>query len=56
MCHGLTVCSELGVDPKKWSKRCPLPVPDYFNDAVDRFTVAIQMISEGNQAESLSTP
>jgi 5-methylcytosine-specific restriction endonuclease McrA len=53
MCHGVTVCSELGGDPKKWSKRCPLPVPGYFNDAVESFTVAIQKISEGNQAESL---
>jgi 5-methylcytosine-specific restriction endonuclease McrA len=53
MCRGIVICSELGSDPSKWSKYCPLPVPGYFNDSVEKFSSAIKEILIGNKRESL---
>jgi 5-methylcytosine-specific restriction endonuclease McrA len=53
MCRGIAICSELGDDPSKWSKYCPLPVPTYFNDALEKFSIAVKEVIGGNKPESL---
>ena len=53
MCRKSKFCTELNKDPEKWNKRCPLSLPNYFNEAVDGFTIAISKIVEGSFKESL---
>ncbi len=53
MCHKSKFCTELNKDAEKWNKLCPLPLPNYFNEAVDGFTRAISEIVKGGFKESL---
>ena len=53
MCRGKVICDILGTDPTKWSKTCPLPVPDYFEKALDTFANAVFALVHGKLEESL---
>jgi hypothetical protein len=46
-------CIVLGEDSSKWSKYCPLPVPTFFDDAVESFSRAVSELTKGNKKESL---
>ena len=46
-------CVVLGEDSEKWSKYCPLPVPSFFDDAVESFSRAVSELTKGNNKESL---
>ena len=46
-------CVALGEDSNKWSKYCPLPVPTYFDDAVESFSRAVSELTRVNYKESL---
>ena len=46
-------CIALGEDSSKWSKYCPLPVPTFFDDAVESFSRAVSELTKGNKKESL---
>ena len=46
-------CVVLGEDSSKWSKHCPLPVPTFFDDAVESFSRAVSELTKGNKKESL---
>lgn len=53
MCHKPKFCTELNKDPEKWDKHCPLPLPSYFDEAVDGFSLAIGELVKGNLKGSL---
>ena len=54
MCRGRSKsCSELGLDPEKWSTRCPLPPPKYFGECLDFFIQAFAEARKGNISKSL---
>lgn len=47
MCKGRNYCTELGTDPTKWSRECPLPPPPWFSDQVVVFRRAARSAAEG---------
>ncbi len=53
MCRNSQTCSELGSDSDLWSKTCPLPLPEYFEKAVDCFSVSIQFLLQGDLTASV---
>lgn len=53
MCHKSKFCTELDKDRRNWSKQCPLPLPSYFYDAVERFSLAVSELAKGNFKKSL---
>lgn len=53
MCRGKDTCDVLGIDPTKWSKTCPLPVPAYFEKALDNFSTSVASLVRGKLDESL---
>ena len=53
MCHKSKFCTELDEDSRKWSKQCPPPLPSYFNEAVERFSLAVSELAKGNIQKSL---
>lgn len=53
MCRGKSSCDVLGIDASEWSKACPLPMPDFFDEALDMFLLAIEELVNGNFEASL---
>ena len=53
MCRGKEFCSELGHDPNKWSKNCPLPLPDFFNSSLEKFSVSVRELTLRNTKAAL---
>ena len=53
MCRGKTSCDILGIDPEKWSKTHLLQVPEFFEEALETFSVAIRELVSGDQKKSL---
>ena len=53
MCRGKEVCEVLGNDPSAWSLDCPLPLPEFFDDALEQFVIAVNELSQGNQQNAL---
>lgn len=53
MCRGKANCEILGKDSAKWSNICPLPLPEYFYNAVDNFSNAIKSLIAEKLDESL---
>lgn len=53
MCRGKANCEILGKDSTKWSKICPLPLPEYFDKAVDNFSNAVTSVIAEKLDESL---
>jgi len=46
-------CIVLGANSNEWSNYCPLPVPSFFDDAVESFSRAVSELTKGNNKESL---
>ena len=40
MCRGKAYCSLLSEDSEKWSRECPIPKPDHFEEALNTFIKA----------------
>ena len=53
MCIDAEFCTELGVDPQKWSTRCPLPPPKHLEECLDFFIQAFTEAKKGNLTKSL---
>jgi 5-methylcytosine-specific restriction endonuclease McrA len=53
MCKGTQTCTALGTDSTKWSREAPLPVPNFFEKAVEGFTVAVASLIDGKKEDSL---
>ena len=53
MCIAAEFCTELGVDPQKWSTRCPLPSPKHLEECLDFFIQAFTAAKKGNLTKSL---
>ena len=53
MCKGTQTCTALGTDSTKWSREAPLPVPNFFEKAVEGFTIAVASLIDGNKEDSL---
>ena len=47
MCRAAGFCTELGRDPSKWSRTCPLPPPEFFNVALEHFLLAFSQAKAG---------
>jgi 5-methylcytosine-specific restriction endonuclease McrA len=55
MCRKAKFCTELGIDPKKWDKRCPLPPPKYFESCLDSFIEAYVLANQGKLIQAIET-
>ena len=53
MCRGKKCCTELDLDPKLWNKKCPLTIPKWFNDEMEKFIKVVQNAVAGNKTESI---
>lgn len=53
MCRGKAACEVLGTDVSKWSKICPLPLPDYFEESLTTFSQAVAELAGGNIEKSI---
>ena len=53
MCRGKNTCSELGSNPLKWNKYCPLTIPEWIDDEVTIFVKAVEMFAKGNRSDCL---
>ncbi len=54
MCRGKNECSELGADPAKWDKDCPLRPPEWLNGEITKFVQALEQFIAGNQENCIS--
>ncbi len=54
MCRGKEFCEVLGTDASKWSRECPLPLPEFFTEALGQFTLTVKELSQGNREEALA--
>jgi len=46
-------CVILGADSSKWNKQCLLPFPIFFNEAIDKFSNAVNYLSREQKEQSL---
>jgi 5-methylcytosine-specific restriction endonuclease McrA len=53
MCRGKEKCTFLDADTAKWSKQSPLPTPDFFELAVNKFSQSVAALTDGAKAEAL---
>jgi len=53
MCRGKEKCTFLDADNANWSKLSPLPTPDFFEFAVDKFSQSVAALMDGAKAEAL---
>jgi 5-methylcytosine-specific restriction endonuclease McrA len=53
MCRGKDKCTFLDADSAKWSKLSPLPTPDFFEIAVDKFSQSVAALTDGARAQAL---
>lgn len=54
MCQRKVYCSLLGEDSKKWSRECPLPKPDFFEEALNTFIKAFSYAINGDIQSAIS--
>ena len=54
MCRGKEFCEVLGNDASTWSQDCPLPPPEFFDEALGQFTLTVKELIQGNQQEALA--
>jgi hypothetical protein len=52
---GEEFCIKLGKDPEKWSRKCPLPPPAYFDDSLNYFIESYQLALRGQDNEAVAT-
>ena len=55
MCRKAKFCTELGIDPKKWNKRCPLAPPEYFESCLDSFIKSYALANQGKLTQAIET-
>jgi 5-methylcytosine-specific restriction endonuclease McrA len=55
MCRKAKFCTELGIDPKKWNKRCPLAPPKYFESCLDSFIKSYALANQGKLTQAIKT-
>ena len=53
MCRGKESCEVLGTDSSTWSRDCPLPLPEFFSEALKQFTLAVTDLSLRNREKAL---
>lgn len=53
MCRNAKFCSELGTDPKKWSKRSPLQPPKYFDKSLNYFIKAFEAAQNNQKKDAI---
>lgn len=53
MCRGKEHCTELGLNPKLWSKSSPLVPPKWFKDEIEVFINAVQTAVTGDRTKSI---
>ena len=53
MCRGKEYCEILGNDPSTWSRECPLPLPEFFNEALGFFIHTVEELALGNLEKAL---
>jgi len=53
MCRGTKTCILLGTDKSKWSKLCPLPLPKFFENALEAFSQSVAALASGDKATCL---
>ena len=53
MCRGKDKCTFLEADSAKWSKLSPLPIPDFFEIAVDKFSQSVAALVNDARAQAL---
>ena len=53
MCRGKELCEVLGNDSSTWSRDCPLPLPEFFSEALKQFTLAVTDLSLRNREKAL---
>ena len=45
MCRGQSsFCTELGTDPEKWSRECPLPPPAFLEESLNYFIESYRLL------------
>lgn len=54
MCRNSSYCTELGKNPEKWSRTCPLPPPDFFHTSFKFFIAAYELAIQGKILESIA--
>lgn len=54
MCRGKNECSQLGSDPTKWDRECPLRPPEWVNEQISIFVRAVEEFIKGNTMECLN--
>lgn len=55
MCRGEKVCIILGSDSSTWSRDCPVPLPDFFDEALEKFAIVVEEIIQNNRDNALKT-
>ena len=55
MCRNAKFCTELGTDPRKWDKQCPLRPPEYFESCLDSFIKAYTFANQGKLSQAIET-
>ena len=53
MCRGKKVCSELGTDPAKFDKECPLRQPVWIEPCINTFIEALESFIAGRRTDCL---
>ena len=53
MCRGKAECPELGNDPDRWDRYCPLRPPTWFEGQLDIFISAVNEFVDGKQARCI---
>jgi len=54
MCRSKASCSLLGKDSNEWSRECPLPKPDFFEEALETFIEAFSCAVRGDLQSAIS--
>ena len=55
MCRGDSkFCTKLGTDPEKWSRKCPLPPPVYFEESLNYFIESYKLALMDQKDEAIA--
>ena len=55
MCRGDSkFCTKLGTDPEKWSRKCPLPPPVYFEESLNYFIESYKLALRDQKDEAIA--
>ena len=55
MCRGQSsFCTELGTDPEKWSRKCPLPPPAFLEVSLNYFIKSYELVLKGQKDDAIA--